>query len=224
MLAGVLASILTGKLTVTGALAGGVLGLLLYLGSGWTGIALMAVFFILGTVATSYKRSKKELLGIAETNQGRRHAGQVLANGGAGAALSLLAWMYPQQASLLQVMIAAAFSSATADTLSSELGSVYGKRFYNILSFRKDKRGLDGVVSMEGFAAGLAGSITIATVHAIGFGWSMDFLWIIIAGTIGNLTDSILGATLERRNFLSNDAVNFLNTFVASVIVYLLHK
>lgn len=212
-------SVWTGKLTITGALTGVVFGFLLYYGAGWTGIALMATFFVLGTVATSWKHNKKEQLGIAEKDKGRRKASQVFANGGIAALLALLAYIYPQQKNLFQVMIAAAFSSATADTLSSELGTVYGKKFYNILSFKKDKRGLDGVISLEGTICGIIGSCIIALIYTIGFGWSLNFLLIVIAGTIGNLSDSLLGASVERRRILNNDAVNFLNTLIAALMI-----
>ena len=215
---GVVSSIVAGKLTVAGGVAGGVLGLLLYGGAGWTGIVLMGSFFILGTAATSWRRSTKERLGIAEEHKGKRTATQVLANGGTGALLGLLAWLYPQHKDLFQLMMAAAFSSAAADTLSSELGSIYGRQFYNILSFKKDQRGLDGVVSLEGTILGIAGSFIIATVYSIGFGWGIGLLWIVIAGTTGNLADSLLGALFERKGLLHNDLVNFLNTVVAALV------
>ncbi len=44
------------------------------------------------------------------------------------------------------------------------------------------------------------------------------------AATFGNLVDSILGATLERKGHLSNNAVNFLNTFAAAALTWLLIK
>jgi uncharacterized protein (TIGR00297 family) len=221
LIGGALASIITQKLTVSGAVWGSIFGFLLYKGAGWTGVLLMAVFFLLGTMATSWKYAKKEQLGIAE-NKGRRNAGQVMANGGVAAMLALFAWIFPQEKVLFQSMIAAAFSSSTADTLSSELGSLYGKSFYNILSFKKDKRGLDGVVSREGIFFGIAGSCIIALIYCIGPGESRYFLWIVIAGTMGNLSDSLLGAAFERKGFLKNDAVNFLNTAIAATIMWLL--
>jgi len=221
LVAGMTASVLLRKLTPAGATCGGLLGLLLFLGAGWTGVLLMAVFFILGTAATAWKRSTKVALGIAEENKGRRHAGQVLANGGMGAACGLVAWLWPQYAHGAQLMAAAAFSSAAADTLSSELGSIYGKNFYHILTFKKDRRGLDGVISLEGLLLGLCGSCIIALVYSTGFDRWREIAWILIAGTLGNLADSVAGAAWERRGFIGNDTVNFLNTAFASAVALL---
>lgn len=215
-------SVKTGKLTVAAALAGGLIGFLIFIGAGFAGLAMLAMFFLLGVVATSWKTKTKEILGAAEKNKGRRTAGQVVANGGVAALLGLLAWLYPAQQNLWQLMIAGSLSSATADTLSSELGTVYGKRFYNIINFKKDRRGENGVVSIEGSLFGLAGSVLMAVVYALNFGWNNSFAWIIIAGTMGNIVDSALGATAERKNYLQNNGVNFLNTATGALVAVLL--
>ena len=209
------------KLTLAGALTGGILAWLLYKGAGVTGLLMLAAFFIAGTTTTAIGRRTKEKLGIAEENAGQRTAGQVLANGGIAALAGMLAWLYPAQATLFQLMAAAALASASADTLSSELGSIYGKRFYNILTFKKDTRGLNGVVSLEGTLWGIAGSAMIAAIYSAGYGYSVYAIWIVIAGTMGNFTDSILGASLERKGVLSNDIVNGLNTLAAALIALL---
>lgn len=223
IVAGVAYSLIRKKLTPVAALTGSVLALVLYLGLGFTGVCMMATFFIAGTLATSWKMKEKVARGIAEQNKGERTAGQVLANAGVAGIAAILAYLYPGQ-HIFTLMAAAAFSSATADTMSSELGSVYGKRFYNILSFKKDQQGLDGVISLEGTLAGIIGSCIIASVYAVGFGWhAATFLVIVIAGTIGNIVDSILGATLERKGIIKNDTVNFLNTLVAALIVALFY-
>lgn len=218
LFAGIFLSVKFNKLSLAGALTGGAIGCCIFFGAGFTGIAMLGLFFILGTLATSWKINTKIALEAAEKNKGKRTAGQVIANGGVAGILGLLAALFYGQQQLFQLMMAASLASATADTLSSELGTVYGKRFYNILSLRNDRRGENGVVSIEGFVFGIIGSTLISLVYAIGFGWSRDLLWIIVAGTIGNIADSILGATLERRNYLKNDAVNFLNTLVAALI------
>lgn len=219
---GVVASMWFRKLTIAGSCTGGVLGWLLYKGAGITGIVMLVAFFIAGTLATSVGRNKKERLGIAEKNKGRRTAWQVLANGGVAGLAGLLAWVYPHRLVLWHLAAACALSSASADTLSSELGSLYGKRFYNILSFKKDQRGLDGVISAEGTLLGLAGSALIALIYAIGYAPGIQILWILIAGTAGNLADSVLGAAWERKGRITNDWVNGLNTLVAAATGILL--
>jgi uncharacterized protein (TIGR00297 family) len=216
--AAVAATILFRKLTIAGALTGGLLAALLYKGFGVTGIVLLGAFFVAGTVATSLGRRKKEQLGIAEKNKGQRTASQVLANGGVAALAGLLAWFYPQHQVAWQLAAAASLASASADTLSSELGSIYGKNFYNILTFKKDTCGLDGVISLEGTLWGIAGSLLIAVIYMAAYGYSALIWWIVLAGFIGNIADSVLGAALERKGWIKNDQVNFLNTLIASLI------
>jgi uncharacterized protein (TIGR00297 family) len=215
--AGVAASIRFRKLTVAGALTGGCLAGMLYKGAGIGGIVMLAAFFIAGSAATAFGRSKKEKLGIAEKNKGQRTAWQVLANGGVAGLAGLLSWLNPEQAVLWQLAAAASLASASADTLSSELGSIYGKSFYNILTFKKDTCGLDGVVSLEGTLWGIAGSALIAILYIAFYGYSPLALWILLAGFIGNIADSILGASLERKGWIRNDLVNLLNTLIAAL-------
>jgi uncharacterized protein (TIGR00297 family) len=214
----VAASIIFRKLTVAGALTGGCLAALLYKGMGITGIVMLGAFFVAGSAVTALGRSKKERLGIAEKNKGQRTAWQVLANGGVAGLAGLLAWLQPEQAVLWQLAAAASLASASADTLSSELGSVYGSSFYNILTFKKDTCGLDGVISLEGTLWGIAGSVLIAAIYTAAYGYSVLAWWIVLAGFAGNMADSLLGASLERKGWLKNDQVNLLNTLIAAVV------
>lgn len=216
LVAGMVLSVRSGKLNVAGAITGGIIGFCLFLGTGYAGVIMMALFFLLGTTATSWKINRKIALGLAELRDRKRTAAQVIANAGAAGLLGLLGWYYPAKDEFFLVMAAAAFASATADTMSSELGNLYGSRFYNVLGFKKDQRGLDGVISMEGTLLGISGSMLIALVYAAAAGWNKNILWIVIAGTFGNITDSILGSVFERRHYLGNNAVNFLNTIFAA--------
>jgi len=215
-------AILAKKLTVQAAVTGGILACLIYLASGYIGVAMMTAFFISGSVATSWQRNKKQAFLIEEETGKGRTSSQVLANAGVSALAAVIIMFFPGLRSTMLLVIAAAFASATADTLSSELGMLYGKRFFNIITFKTDRCGMDGVISLEGTLIGVAGSCIIATLYGLGFGWDINIAFIVIAGTIGNLTDSVLGALLERKGIIGNDIVNFLSTLSAGVAVGLL--
>ena len=204
------ASALAKKLTPLAALTGFLTGCAVYAGGGYRGLLLLALFFILGTAATAWRKKDKLAIRGSAAHQSARNAAQVIANGGVAAITGILAWLYPACKDLLTLLMAASLSSATADTLSAELGMIYGRRFFNILTGRRDSRGLDGVISIEGLLLGTAGSALIAAAYG------RHFLLVVLAGLAGNLADSFLGAAFERRGLLGNDAVNFANTLIAA--------
>ncbi|RYE18514.1 MAG: DUF92 domain-containing protein [Sphingobacteriales bacterium] len=215
--AGILYAVMMKKLTLAAALTGAVVAICIYSGMGFTGVGMMTAFFILGSAATSWKKELKKTIN-GEIYQAHRTTLQVLANSGVAAIAALSIYYYPADTALFRLIIAAAFASATADTLSSELGTVYGRRFYNIITLKKDERGLDGVISIEGLLIGIAGSTIIALIYGLGYGFNYTLV-IVFAGTIGNIADSVLGATLERKEMLANNEVNFLNTMIAAAVV-----
>jgi uncharacterized protein (TIGR00297 family) len=212
------------KLTLAASITGVLIGMLIYIGAGFPGIIMLAVFFVLGTAVTSYKKDEKLKMRVVEAHEGRRKASQVIANAGVAAILSLLNILTETNSPVFVVMIAGSFASATGDTFSSELGNIYGRNFYSILTFKEDQRGLDGVVSLEGTLFGIFGSLIIASIYILFFGWSFTFFIIVVAGVAGNLFDSLLGAVFERKGRLGNDTVNFLNTAAAALLTFLLLK
>lgn len=222
LLLGMLLSVKTGKLSVPASLAGGLIGYLVFAGAGFAGLLMLAAFFILGTLATSHRKELKARMHADGHHEQQRKAGQVFANGGMAALSGILALIDPAHAALYRMMLAASLASATADTLSSELGMVYGRHFYNVLTFKKDQRGLDGVISLEGTLLGAAGAVVIAGIYSVAFGFEKGSLLIVVAGILGNLMDSVLGASLERKGIIKNDGVNFLNTLFAALVVWLI--
>jgi len=211
-------SVRTRKLTPGGGFTAILTGLLVFAGTGHTGIILLAAFFILGTLATSHRKDLKAAMQPEGVHPEARNAGQVLANGGTAALMSLLALINPAAADIYTMMLAASLAAATADTLSSELGMVYGRNSFNILTFKKEPRGLDGVVSLEGTLLGAAGALLIALIYAAAAGFGAAILFITLGGILGNMVDSLLGATLERKHYIGNDGVNFLNTLSGAVV------
>jgi uncharacterized protein (TIGR00297 family) len=223
IIAGIAYSVTAKKLTIPAALTGGLVAYLVFAGAGFTGVAMMTTFFILASTATSWQSHKKEAFVVETEHKSGRTTGQVLANAGVAGLCGMAVLMFPGFSPLLSLMMAASFASATADTLSSELGTVYGRSFFNIITLKPDKRGLDGVISLEGTLIGVAGSFVIALIYAIGFGWGLNMIWIIIAGTVGNISDSLMGALLERKHIIGNNSVNLLNTLIAALVMLLFY-
>lgn len=222
IVAGMFYSIFAKKLTVPAACTGGVIASVIFVASGLTGVAMMTTFFILGSLATSWGKEHKNKITFDGNISVRRKVSQVLANAGVSAFAGLLIICYPHLATLLMPVMAAAFASATADTLSSELGMIYGSRYFNLISLKPDLCGKDGVVSIEGTLIGIVGSCVIALTFALGYGFKVTFYWIALAGIVGNLVDSALGALLERKGLIGNDSVNFLSTLSAGLVALLL--
>lgn len=213
ILTGVLLSVHRGKLTRPAAFCGGLLAAILFWGAGFTGIVLLAAFFITGNLATAWKMDIKIKTGVSTQTEAKRDTGQVIANAGVAAILACLIRFVPENTAVLLVMIAGCFSAATADTLSSELGKVYGQNCYHLFKLRKMPCGTNGAISIQGTLCGIAGSVFIALVFILCEGWNLNqFAIIIIAGTFGNLTDTLLGLTFENNGVLGNNSVNFLNT------------
>ncbi|HEY8397649.1 MAG TPA: DUF92 domain-containing protein [Flavihumibacter sp.] len=224
-------------LTAPAAMSGAFIASLLWLGTGWTGIGLLAIFFGLGAGATRWARGVRKRSGAAEghpdtlvpalhnhrhTQKADRRASQVWANGGLAALMALAAIFMPEKAEFFLLLAAAALTSAATDTLSSELGTLYGKRFFNILSFKPDTRGADGAVSLEGTVFGLIGSMIMGGFFGAMTGNLTGAGMLVIAGTAGNLADSLIGARWQRRGWLNNDQVNALNTLTALLSAILL--
>ncbi len=210
--------------TPAAALTGGLFTISLYLWiPGWRTILWpLLALFLLTFAATRFGRRRKETLGVAEGKRGRT-ASQVVANLGVAAIAGIPisarhVWLglYPGRVALIAAI--AALGEATADTLSSELGEVLGGDPYMLTTFRRVPAGTDGAVSLNGTLAGAAGAAIITATAALVFRFTAVESAIAFAGAIAGLFfDSLLGATLERRNWLNNDAVNALSTLAAAL-------
>jgi uncharacterized protein (TIGR00297 family) len=214
-------ALLSRKIDLAGTLIGGLIAFSLFLGGGFPAMGLLLAFFVLGSWASHWKKAQKITLGLAQENEGMRSARHAIANAGTAAVCGLLAWLFPAQSEIWLFALAASLASATGDTFSSELGNLLGRRYWDLLSFQPGKRGADGVISLEGTLAGLGGSTVIALLAASQLGSAWQILGVALIGLAGNLMDSLLGATLQRRTWLSNDQVNYASTLFAALIAAL---
>ena len=202
----------------SGACAGGLVCFALFGGAGPGAFATLVALFAATWVSTRLGYRRKQELGLAEQREGR-NAGQVLANLAVSAAGALVFGATGNEACVVAVV--AALAEAATDTVASEVGQSQRRDAWMITTGARVSAGTDGGITLFGTVAGLAAGLVIAVV-ALGCGIvAQSRLWIpVVAGFVGMLADSVMGATIQRRGWISNQGVNFVATLLAAVIAY----
>ena len=190
-----------GSLTLSGQWAAFFMGIVVTT-VGWPWAALLIAFFLTSTALTRWRAKEKLQFTLATLPQStERTATQVFANGGL---FMLLAVASIRNENFPWALAGVgALAAASADTWSTEIGTLFGVAPRSILTWRPSARGMSGGISVSGTAAGVAGSLFIAVLATFampGFGWRM-----IAAATLGGfagcLGDSALGAGLQSRRW-----------------------
>ncbi|WNC16009.1 DUF92 domain-containing protein [Brevibacillus brevis] len=199
------------SLAGSGFFAAVVLGTVMYaLGSAiWFG-SLIA-FFISSTLWSKWKKHAKKEAESGYEKSGTRDAGQVLANGGLGLLLCVADWAWSHP--LWWYAFLGVMAAVTADTWATEIGGLSQKPPRSIKTGRRVPPGTSGGVSGLGMAASLAGGLFIGAVAWMLLGLHgqsapdaavaelRPAAWIGVAGLagiIGSLTDSWIGATWQQ--------------------------
>jgi len=184
-----------------------IMGIIIILFAGVNWLVLIFIFMFLGLVSTKYKHEYKKDIGVYE---GTRSLKNVISNG----IVPFVMAAFGNYGGFI-----GSIATATADTLASEVGVVQQPRL--ITTMKKVPPGTDGGISIVGTVAGIIGAGIIG-VSAYLLGIFPDpFVTLkisIIAGTVGCFVDSILGAVLERRNYISNEYVNLIATITGAAL------
>ena len=193
--------------------AGAAVCFLLVASAGLPAFAALVTVFALAWATTKLGYQRKQKLGTAERRDGRT-ASQVLAN---LATPAICAVLYAGTGrTMFVIAMAAALAEAAADTVSSEVGQATGQEPRLITTWQSVPSGTDGAISMAGTMAGVVGALVVTvicvSVRLIGM---REGSIVLGAAVIGMFADSFLGAWLERRHIMNNDAVNFLSTVIA---------
>ncbi|MBO8179661.1 MAG: TIGR00297 family protein [Archaeoglobus sp.] len=182
--------------------------------------AVILLFYALGSVITKYKYSVKLEKGIAEQAGGARGYANVFGNSLAPLFFAIQYGVSGE--STFAAAFVTAVAAALADTMASEIGKAEEK-VYLITNLDRVEPGTSGGVSFKGELAALVGCIITALLaYTLGIAQSNTLFFIVLSSFAGVHIDSLLGATLEKKGYLTNSAVNFLGTLSAGIICVLL--
>jgi len=176
---------LVGWLTLGGACTALLVGGAVFVGGGVSGVLLLALFFVTGSWLTYHR---------PHPPRGGRTSWQVVANGGwaaAGALAVSVGWGWGW------AILAGSLAAAQADTWATELGRGARRDPVLITSGRRVPPGASGGVTPRGTFGGFLGAALMAVAAAaVGMGLETGVA-VAIAGTMGMLVDSLLGATIQ---------------------------
>lgn len=187
-----------GSLSRSGAGAAVLVGTLTFGLGGWQWGMLLAIFFVSSSLLSHFKEEQK-LAASEKFDKGhQRDLGQVMANGGVGAIIAILSSIFTSD--IWYLLFVGVMATVTADTWATELGTLSKKAPRLITNGLRVETGTSGGVSLLGTGVSSAGGLLIGISAGIGDG-SLLFLMAFIgsvAGLIGSLFDSLLGATVQR--------------------------
>jgi uncharacterized protein (TIGR00297 family) len=208
--------------TIGAAGMGVLLTIVLCLAAGPAALLPIFVVFLLTWGSTRVGRRKKERLGLAgnptERRRGR-NALQILANVGVTAICAAPLIFVEHARFLLLAGASAALAEAAGDTVGSELGQAFGGSPRLITTWRKVAPGQDGGITIAGTLLSFCAALLVCSACVWAGLLLSQFYWTVLAAAFfGTIVDSLLGATLERRGLIGNDAVNFSSTAFSAAL------
>ena len=192
-----------GTLSFSGAVGAFGIGTLIFAVGGLAWAILLIAFFVTSSALSKYQARAKEPLAEKFQKGHRRDLGQVLANGGWGALLAL-AYAFTLQP-ILFVAFVGAMATVNADTWATELGVLSKTAPRLITNGRVVPVGTSGGSTPFGTFVALCGALLIGTLAFFAqfstadhhLSYAVCHLIIPLAGLLGSLFDSFLGATVQ---------------------------
>lgn len=199
---------------------------------------LLLIFLLTSFLATKYRFSLKESLGVQEGLAGERGGGNVIADGTVPAIVAIVTFIANEMSlphfspKIGGILFITAISAGAADTLASEIG-VLSDRAFLITTMEKVTPGTNGGVSRLGHL-----SAFVASTYTSIVGWlilrylsstmlsnPLVLLIPLVLGFLGCQVDSVFGATLENAHIIGKKTNNFLSislvTAMAWVVTFL---
>ncbi len=190
----------------TGVYAAAALGITVGALGHWTWLVILLGFLGTAHKATKWRFEEKTAKGLSESSDGHRSWGNVVANGGLPGLVAIIAFFMDDHENGLW-LFSAAVAVAAADTFASEIGCL-DERVRMITTMKKCEPGLNGGFSPNGQIAALVGSSIIAALAFLSE-QNLELAGMIaLIGWLGCQVDSVLGAVLENRGFMTKGTVN----------------
>jgi uncharacterized protein (TIGR00297 family) len=226
-----------GILDTSGAAASFVIGLIIAIFTNIYWLITLICFLIVTYAATRLQFNYKVAKGVAQGKAGERSAINVLSNGSIPAFIAVLSFHlgYP----IAGLLFICSISVAASDSFANEIGVLSNKTYLITDLSKRVRPGTDGGVSRLGQSAAILGAFIPSLI-----GWilisefnnniipvtelsqmpmTLPMLIIpIVIGFLGCQIDSVLGATFQQENLISNDNVNFLSILFSVLITMII--
>lgn len=233
-------------LDLVGSLLAFTMGMIIWLYASVYWLVILISFMIFGFIATKFKYGYKKAMGVGEGDKGKRGGYNVLANALVPTIIAFMYGVYSfyNKESIFvrvaSVVYLSAVSVGAADTFASEIGVLSNKVYWILDPRKKVEVGTDGGFSVLGQAAALCGAVLTTALGCYLFytypqaaldpngtlGISLYTLLnikfviaiSIIVGFAGCQIDSVLGATLQKRGYLTNSSVNHVAIGIGALL------
>jgi uncharacterized protein (TIGR00297 family) len=187
------------SLAVSGMISAIVIGTVIFVLGGLPWAALMITFFLTSSLLSKLFSVRKRALSDKFEKGSRRDWAQVLANGGTGAFMALIALLFPQDV-WPWLAFAGAMATVNADTWATEIGILSPTEPRLITTGQRVPMGTSGGITLVGTTATAAGGFLIGLVGLLFQPGTPVFGFltaVTLAGLIGSLVDSLLGGTVQ---------------------------